>query len=58
MVTHDEALEDHEKRIWKLEKWQIKIAVIVSTGAVIVTGLALWFITYSMNRIADRILGG
>ena len=57
-MDHEAKLIDHETRIGKLEKWQIKIAVIVTAGAIIIGAITVWFVNYSLNKVADRILGG
>ena len=58
MANHDEMLQNHEKRIWKLERWQIKIAIIITGASIIVGAIVIWTVNYSLNKIADKILGG
>jgi len=54
----EENPQSHVSRIDRLERWQIKVALIIAGGAVIITALAIWFINWSMDRMVERFIGG
>ena len=57
-TVDEENPKSHSCRIDKLERWQIKVALIIGGGAVIITALAIWFVNWSMNRIIEQVIGG
>ena len=58
MATHKERIESLEKRVDKLEKWQIKIAVYCTIAYVVLSTVVFWLVTWGLNRLADKLFGG
>ena len=58
MATHEKRIENLEKKVEKLERWQIKIAVYGSIAYVVISAVVIWLVTWSLNRLAERLIGG
>jgi len=55
---HNERITTLERKVRKLEDWQIKIALIVTAGTVIVGLVVGWFVKYSLDKMAAQLLNG
>jgi len=58
VTTHEKRIRDLERRVLRLEKWQIKIAVYCSIAYLVLSTIIIWLITWSLNRLAEKLLGG
>lgn len=48
--------DSNEKRIDRLERWQIKVIAYFSVAVFVITGIATWLIYWILNNFADKII--
>jgi len=56
MATHEIRIKDLEKRVLRLEKWQIKVIAYFTIAIFVIITTAGWLIHWILNTFADKIL--
>ena len=59
MVTSlQKQIDKVRKRVENLEKWQIKVALILAGLQVIIIAIVIWLVNWGLDKMAERILNG
>jgi len=56
MATHEKRIKNLEDRVFRLEKWQIKVIAYFTVALFVIITTAGWLIHWILNTFADKIL--